>query len=280
MTKSARAFHTKKRLGQNFLIDPEALEFIAQSLSAAPGETVIEIGPGIGFLTKFLDECGVPVIGVELDSQCVATLNNDRLKNVSITHGDFLRFDLGTTSGALKIVGNVPYQITTPIVARILGEIGEPQPWLNRVEKIILTVQYEVAKRFVARAGDDDYSQITLLIDYFAAARILRKLSPEDFFPMPDVNSAIVEFIPLKQPPITCRNPKFLRQVIRAGFSQRRKMIKNNLSFLQCEEADLIRAFAQTNINPQSRAETLSLEQFAKLSDALAEFDMRHQSHE
>ncbi len=251
---------------------------MTQSLAAAPGDTVIEIGPGIGFLTKFLDECGVPVIGVELDSQCVTALNNDCMKNVSITHGDFLKFDLDTTSGAMKIIGNVPYQITTPIIARIFGEIGQPKPWLSRVEKVILTVQYEVAKRFVARPGDDDYSQITLLIDYFADARILRKLPREDFYPMPDVTSAIVEFIPLKEPPISCRNPRFLRQVIKAGFSQRRKMIKNNLSFLHCEEADLVKAFGETNINPQSRAETLSLEQFAKLSDVL--FDMRNRSHE
>jgi 16S rRNA (adenine1518-N6/adenine1519-N6)-dimethyltransferase len=271
LTRSARAFHTKRRLGQNFLIDPETLEFIAHSLSATPGETVIEIGPGIGFLTKFLNECGVPVLAVELDNQCVTALNNDRMNNVSITHGDFLKYDLDTTTGALKIVGNVPYQITTPIIARIFGEIGQPKPWLSRVERVVMTVQYEVAKRFVARPGDDDYSQITLLINYFAAASILRKVPREDFYPMPDVTSAIVEFIPLKNPPISCENPRFLRQVIKAGFSQRRKMIKNNLAFLHCEEADLVKAFDQTNINPQSRAETLSLQQFAKLSDALAE---------
>jgi len=276
----ARAFHTKRRLGQNFLIDPEALQFIAESLAVEPGDTVIEIGPGIGFLTKFLAECGVPVIGVELDNQCVTALNNDGMRNVSITHGDFLKFDLATTDGALRIAGNVPYQITTPIIARLFGEIGQPKPWLDRIKKVILTVQYEVAKRLVAEPGDDDYSQITLLIDYFATARILRKLPPQDFFPAPDVNSAIVEFVPLEKPAVNCPNPRFLRQVIKAGFSQRRKMIKNNLSFLHCEEDSLVKAFDQANINPQSRAETLSLEQFAKLTDALAEFDMRNRTHE
>ena len=222
----------------------------------------------------------MPILGIELDEECVSALSHDALKNVSIKHGDFLKFDLNTTAGALKLVGNVPYRITTPIIARIFGEIGEPQPWLSRVGKVILTVQYEVAQRFVAEPGGEDYSQITLLINYFAKAKILRKLPREDFYPSPEVNSAIVEFVPLVKPPIDCKDSKFLRQVIKACFSQRRKMIKNNLSLLHCDADMLTKAFAKAHINPQARAEILSLEQFAKLSDALSEFDMRKRNHE
>jgi len=269
LTRAARAFHTKKRLGQNFLVDPEALEFIAQSLQAKPGDKVLEIGPGLGFLTLFLAETGAEIQAVELDRECVADLDAMAMKNVSITHGDFLAFDLDTVGDTMKVVGNVPYQITTPIVARLFGEVGEPKPWLKKVERVILTVQYEVAQRFVASPGSEHYSQITLLVNYFAKSKMLRKVPRESFFPQPRVSSAIVEFVPLEEPPINCKNTKMLRQVIKAGFSQRRKMLKNNMGFLHADPDQLNEAFARAKVNEQARAENLSLEQFAALTDAL-----------
>lgn len=271
LTKEAQAFHTKKRLGQNFLVDPDALKAMMEVADVHPGDTVLEIGPGLGFLTRYLIDAGAHVTAVELDHECVENLRRLKLNNLTLIHGDFLDFDLATIGGAFKIIANVPYQITTPILARIMGEIAAPKPWFGAVEKIVLTVQYEVAERFVATPGNKEYSQITLLTNYFCQPRIAHKVPRECFYPQPDVTSAVVEFIPLKEPPITCVNPKLLRQVIKAGFSQRRKMLKNNLAFTRASADELMQIFQKLNLDPQTRAERMTLEQFARLADALQE---------
>lgn len=224
-----------------------------------------------------MNESGVHVRAIELDAECVRDLKKLPLDNVEITHGDFLQFDLGTAGDTIRIIGNVPYQITTPIISRIFGEIGQPRPWLSNVKKLIMTVQYEVAERFVAVPDTSEYSQITLLVNYFAQSRILRKVPRDAFYPQPEVTSAVVEFTPLKEPAVSCRDAKLLRQLIKAGFGQRRKMLKNNLSFLHADPVELNVAFESAGINLQARAETLSLAQFARLSDALLETDKRHE---
>lgn len=190
------------------------------------------------------------------------------MENVSITHGDFLRFDL-TPLGRLKVAGNVPYQITTPILCYLFGEIGEPKPWSPNIDTVVLTVQYEVAQRFVATPGVKEYSKITLLTNYFAQAEILKVLPSECFYPKPKVTSAVVRFTPLPAPAVTCINAKLLRQLITAGFSQRRKMLRNNLSFLKLGEKTLDKISSDLHLDPQSRAERLTLGQFARLADAV-----------
>lgn len=231
---------------------------------------MVEIGPGLGFLTRFLSDSQARTVAVELDRECVADLNELNLPHVEVVHGDFLQFDFDTVDSTIKIVGNVPYQITTPIIAHIFGEIGEPKSWLSKVRSVVMTVQLEVAQRFVAKPGTKDYSQITLLVNYFATARIIATVPPISFYPEPAVNSAIVHFTPLAKPGVECSTTRLLRQVIRAGFSQRRKMLKNNLSFVRTPQEALLTAFEQANIDPQARAEQLSLQQFAKLTESLA----------
>ncbi len=275
MIRQARSFHTKRRLGQNFLVDVEALGFIADQLDAKAGDQVLEIGPGLGFLTQFLSETGANINAVELDRDCVEDLNNARMKNLNIIHGDFLAFDIGTMGDGVKIIGNVPYQITTPIIAHIFGEIGEPSPWLKKVERVVLTVQYEVAQRFVADPNTEHFSQITLLVNYFSRARMLKKLPTDAFYPAPKVSSAVVEFVPLEKPPVQPKSTKMLRQLIKAGFGQRRKMLKNNLSFLKATPEELSNAFAIARINEQARAEMLGLQKLSDLADALLEIDKR-----
>jgi 16S rRNA (adenine1518-N6/adenine1519-N6)-dimethyltransferase len=256
------------------------LQFIADRLEIEEGDHVIEVGPGLGFLTRYLAAAGpASITAVDLDHECVRDLDKLAFKNTSIIHGDFLGFDIGSVADTVKIAGNVPYQITTPIVARIFGEIGQPQAWLPKIDRVVLTVQYEVAQRFVAEAGTEHYSQISLLVKYFANCRLLCKVPPQSFYPAPEVTSAIVEFIPLKEPPVTVRNAKMLRQVIKAGFSHRRKMLKNNLSFLQADAESLTNALSQARINQQARAEMLSLEQFAALADAVMDIDRRPGEH-
>lgn len=269
LLRQTRGFHTKKRLGQHFLIEPEALEFIADNLHATNGDTVVEIGPGLGFLTKILTQTGARIIAVELDRECIAKLQPKAPQNLTLVHMDFLAYDLSQIDRPFKVVGNVPYQITTPIVARLFGEIGSPSPWFDSLQTIILTVQLEVANRFVARPDTRDYSQITLLTNYFCQAEILRQLPRESFSPPPKVNSAIVRFTPLPQPTVACKDHKLLRKLIAAGFSQRRKMLRNNLGFLHLSDIELSKLFQATAIDPQARAERLSLQDFARLADAV-----------
>lgn len=273
LTNLAKSFHKKKHLGQHFLVDTEALQDIVAAAQIEPGEHVLEIGPGAGFLTRFLVETGANVVAVELDKEAVAELDTLKAKNLKVVHGDFLGFDIGSCVDGfdkLTVVGNVPYQITAPIVAHVFGEIGQPSPWLDKIKSVVLTVQLEVAERFIAKPGNKDYSQVTLLVNYFANATLIRKVGREAFCPPPNVNSAVVRFDLLKKPAIECSNHKFLRQVIKAGFSQRRKMLKNTLAFTKLPQDVLDDVFRKLSFDPQVRAERLSLKQFASLTDALA----------
>ncbi len=254
------------------MIEPIALRRIAESLQLTADDTIVEIGPGLGFLTRFLAATGAHVTAVELDADAVKALSLLQLPDVNLVHADFLAFDLSKMQTPLKVVGNVPYQITTPIVCRLFGEIGEPQPWFPLIEKVVLTVQLEVAERFVAEPDTREYSQITLLTNYFTEAKVLFTLAPQEFFPPPKVRSAVVEFTPRRKPPIDCSNTKLLRQLIKAGFSQRRKMLRNNLGFLRLSNEEINQVFKQIDLAPQTRAERLSLQNFANLTNAFDHF--------
>jgi 16S rRNA (adenine1518-N6/adenine1519-N6)-dimethyltransferase len=274
LTRQARAFYTKKRLGQHFLIDPEALATVAGALEISPGDRVIEVGPGLGFLTQFLLDKQASVIAVELDEHAVERLNNFRWSNLTIVHQDFLRFNLEDAfpaQGKAKVAGNIPYQITSPILRMLFGEIDEPNPALSKISSIVFTIQAEVADRFVAVPGTKQYSQITLLVNNFSMPEIIKRLPSESFIPPPEVESAIVRLIPRQSPAVSPRNPRLMRQIIQAGFRQRRKMLKNNLNFLSVDDSTLDAVFDKLNFDPQTRAERLSLQQFAMLADALDE---------
>jgi 16S rRNA (adenine1518-N6/adenine1519-N6)-dimethyltransferase len=274
LTRQARAFYAKKRLGQHFLIDPEALATVAGALEISPGDRVIEVGPGLGFLTQFLLDKEASVVAVELDEQAVERLNNFRWGNLTIVHQDFLRFNLEDAvppAGRAKVAGNIPYQITSPILRMLFGEIDEPNPVLSKISSIVFTIQAEVADRFVAVPGTKQYSQITLLVNNFSKPEIIKRLPSESFVPPPEVQSAIVRLIPRESPAVSPRNPRLMRQIIQAGFRQRRKMLKNNLNFLSVDDTTLDAVFDKLNFDPQTRAERLSLQQFAMLADALDE---------
>jgi 16S rRNA (adenine1518-N6/adenine1519-N6)-dimethyltransferase len=247
------------------------LSRIAGALDLEMGDCVVEIGPGLGFLTRFLANSGCRILAIDLDRECVEELEKCNFDGVEIHHQDFLQFDLSAIdSPSLKVVGNVPYQITTPIVARLFGEIGAPAPWLSKIDSVVMTVQKEVAERFVASPDNKNYSQITLLIKYFAQAELLEVIPKDSFIPEPNVTSAVVRMKPYDKPPIDCTDHKLLRQVIRAGFKQRRKMLKNNLSFLNMTQDQLGSLLASLRIDPMVRAERLSLDQFAKITNAVA----------
>jgi 16S rRNA (adenine1518-N6/adenine1519-N6)-dimethyltransferase len=271
LLKEAQSFYAKKHLGQNFLIDPGALQTAVDALDLQPQDRVLEIGPGLGFLTRLLDSRAVNISAVELDGQCIARLEKLNLPHTKIIHGDFLEQDLQNfcpDAGKLKVVGNVPYQITAPILRHVLGEISSPAKWLNKIDCLVMTIQYEVAQRLIAQPGSKEYSQITLMVNYFCRPELLKIVPSSAFFPEPEIRSAIVRLSIRDKPAVTPRNPSLLRRIIQAGFSSRRKMLKNNLaSILPAEKLSLV--FAALNLDPQVRAERLSLPQFALLSDSL-----------
>lgn len=267
----AISVRSKKKLGQNFLVEPLTLQRIVDTLDLSSADTVLEIGPGLGFLTELLCETGARVYAVELDRELLEPLAELKYHNLTVIHGDILEFDLAQIKASrIKVVGNVPYQITTPIIAHTFGEIGEPAPWVQQVESLTMTVQVELARRICAPPGIKDYGQLTLLAQYYAQSRILFKVGNEEFIPKPDVQSAVIQMTSLAKPPVAVEDPAFLRRVIVAGFKERRKMLKNNLSFTKLGEVELISIFADLGISPAARAENLSLAQFAKIASRIA----------
>jgi 16S rRNA (adenine1518-N6/adenine1519-N6)-dimethyltransferase len=282
--KLARAFQTKKKLGQHFLVDADALNRICGALALNEHDSVLEIGPGIGFLTRVLCQSAGQVTAVELDRESVDYLKTLKLAGLSIKHGDFLAYDIlsgrfrkGESEGwsepvkqeRFKVVGNVPYQITGLILGHLLGEIAEPAPHLAQIDCIVLTIQKEVAQRMVALPGSEHYARLSLLISYYCKAEIVCYLPAASFYPAPKVDSAVVKLVPLLESPVNCVNHKLLRKVIKAGFAQRRKMLRNALTALSIPQDEINRVFKELRFDPQVRAESLSLPQFAMLTDAL-----------
>ncbi len=273
LVRKAKAFGAKKHLGQHFLVDPEYLSQIADALEITPGAPVLEIGPGLGFLTQHLLSRQAEVTAVELDSQAVQELSTLDGTHLNVVHADFLRYDLGALASRydkkLRVAGNVPYQITAPILHHLFGEIDAPSSWFNQLASVVLTVQAEVAERFVAKPGSKEYSQITLLVNYFCCSTVVAQVSNDAFYPSPKVNSTVVKFQPLERPSVSCSNPRLLRRLIKLGFAERRKMLKNNLQLPPLSPEDISAVYRKLNFDPQVRAERVSLQQFAILADAL-----------
>jgi 16S rRNA (adenine1518-N6/adenine1519-N6)-dimethyltransferase len=288
LIKEARAFHLKKRLGQHLLVSPDVLATIVNAIEAKPGDCIVEVGSGIGFLTRLLSATGAKIVAVDLDRESVEQLEALQLPNVEIKHGDILRFNLEAMDffrkrgqndedgapttrsdvGRLKVIGNVPYQITGLILGHILGEINQPSPWLHRIDNIVLTVQYEVAQRLVANAGDREYSKVSLLIRHYCEPELIEQVPADAFYPPPKVHSAVVRLRPRSSPAVQPANPQLMQKLIEAGFRQRRKMFRNSISFLKLSPGEIDSVFRHLHVDPQVRAERLSLQQFAMLADA------------
>ncbi|MBX9722132.1 MAG: hypothetical protein K2X81_12100, partial [Candidatus Obscuribacterales bacterium] len=162
------------------------------------------------------------------------------------------------------------------ILAHLLGEVGQPQAHLADIDCIVLTIQREVAARMVASPGSKDYSRLTLLVSYFCKAELILEVDADKFFPPPRVNSSVVKLVPLSAPPVACKNLPLMRRVIKSGFAQRRKMLRNALTALGIDLAELNQLFKELKFDPQVRAESLSLQQFAMLTDALDELIKKH----
>lgn len=278
--KSSGGFHHSKKLGQNFLIDHGVVEDIAIGSQVDSDTLVIEIGPGQGVLTEELAEYAGALIAVELDDRLIPYLRTRfALKDhVEIVHGDILEIDLEEMIregkkkydvSKVRVVGNLPYYITTPIIMKLL-ESGIP------FESITIMMQKEVADRLIAEPGTKNTGAITYAVQYRCTVDKICDADRFCFDPAPKVDSVVLRLNLRKEPPVTPENEKFFFQCIKAGFMMRRKTLLNSLTALNSLDAsyhfgkeDIQSALAECGIDAKRRAESLTMEEFAKLSNAI-----------
>ena len=270
----AKYFRTKKRLGQNFLIDGEVISDIIDYAQISPDDTIVEIGPGVGFVTEQLIKHAKKVIAIELDKEAVNELEKLNADNLQIIHNDILKTDLSELCEEnFKIVANIPYYITSPILAHLLGEIDDlANKNRAKITDIILMVQEEVARRMVAdeKSSNKQYGLLTILSQFWADVKILRLVGRKSFFPAPKVNSALVKLKVRKEPKLKLNDYTHFRKTVKAAFAQRRKNIKNCLLSAGFQKDSIIDALRELQLDENIRGEKLSIEQFGKLSELLA----------
>ena len=269
-------FVFQKRFGQNFLIDTHVLERIIEASEITKDDFVLEIGPGIGTMTQYLAEAAREVTAVEIDDTLIPILK-DTLKewdNVTVLHGDILKTDIRKIADEknqgrpIKVVANLPYYITTPI---IMGLFESHVP----IDSITIMVQKEVADRMQVGPGTKDYGALSLAVQYYAKPEIVANVPPNCFMPRPKVGSAVIRLTRHEQCPVEVEDEKFMFRVIRASFNQRRKTLANGLNNapdIQVSKEDIAKAIEELGVGASIRGETLTLEQFARLSNILKKY--------
>ena len=269
----AKYFRTKKRLGQNFLIDGDVIADIIEYADINSDDTIVEIGPGVGFVTEQLVKHAKQVIAIELDGEAIKELEKLNASNLKIIHRDILKTDLSELcEGEVKVVANIPYYITSPIIAHLLGEIDDlDNKNRNKIKEIVLMVQEEVANRMVAdeNSSGKQYGLLTILSQFWADCRIMRTVGRRAFFPAPKVTSAIVKLNVRKEPKLKLSNYSHFRKTIKAAFAQRRKNLKNCLINGGFEKDKVLQTLQALGIGENVRGEKLSIETFGKLSEEL-----------
>ncbi len=269
----ARYFRTKKRLGQNFLINGEVIQDIIKFADISHDDTVVEIGPGVGFVTEQLVKHAGNVIAIELDEEAIKELNKHEASNLEIIHKDILKTDLSELcEGKIKIVANIPYYITSPIIAHLLGEVDDlANKNRQKITDIILMVQEEVARRMVANENSPakQYGLLTILSQFWAEVELLKLVGRKSFYPAPKVNSALVKLVVRERPLLDLSDYKHFRKTVKAAFSQRRKNIKNCLVNNGFSKENVKAALEKLGLDENIRGEKLSIEMFGKLSEEL-----------
>ena len=267
-------FVFQKRFGQNFLIDPHVLEKIMAAAQIGPEDCVLEIGPGIGTMTQYLAERAARVVAVEIDEGLIPILQ-ETLKdygNVTLIRADIMKVDIKELAQEygggrpFKVVANLPYYITTPIV---MGLLEGDAP----VESITVMVQKEVADRMQAGPGSKDYGALSLAVQYYADPYIAANVPPNCFIPRPNVGSAVIRLTRHAVPPVHVEDPALLFRIIRASFNQRRKTLVNSLNNSQelaCTKEEAAQALEYLGLGPSVRGEALTLEEFAAIANYLS----------
>lgn len=269
-------FSFKKSLGQNFLIDTNILRRIVDHAEVTDESAAIEIGPGIGALTEQLAKRSKKVVAFEIDQRLLPILQEtlEPYQNTKIIHEDVLKADVkGMIETELQgihdimVVANLPYYVTTPIIMKLLED-------KLPIRGIVCMLQKEVADRISAKPGTKDYGSLSIAIQYYTEAETVMIVPKTVFIPQPNVDSAVIRLTKREKPAVSVQNEEFFFQIIRASFAQRRKTLLNNLTSHLLDgkqtKEDIIAALEETGIDPGRRGETLSIEEFARLSDSLS----------
>lgn len=254
----------KKKFGQNFLVDEQTIADIISAIRPEPEDSMVEIGPGLGALTRPLLKKLNHLHVVEIDRDIIARLESDypqdNPKSLLVIHsGDALAFDLSTLAAPLRIVGNLPYNISSPLLFHFAS-------YAERIRDMHFMLQDEVVERMVAEPSTPEYGRLSVMLQYRFHMEKLLAVPPESFRPAPKVNSAIVRMIPLPASEIAVRNEKLFAAIVRTAFGQRRKTLRNTLRSYLSEED-----FSRLGINAQLRAENLSVAEFAQVANYLHE---------
>ena len=267
-------FNFQKKFGQNFLIDTRVLERIIENAEITKEDCVLEIGPGIGTMTQYLAESAREVVAVEIDKNLIPILENDTLAeydNVTIINDDILKVDINkivqekNNGQPIKVVANLPYYITTPI---IMGLFESHVP----LKSITIMVQKEVADRMQEGPGSKDYGALSLAVQYYAKPEIVANVPPNCFIPRPNVGSAVIRLTRHDVPPVEVKDEAYMFALIRASFNQRRKTLLNGLTNagnLGVTKEQILAALEQMGLPATIRGEALTLEQFGELSNIL-----------
>jgi len=266
-------FRFRKKFGQNFLIDPHVLDKISAAAGIGKEDCVLEIGPGIGTMTQVLAEKAGKVIAVEIDRELIPILQETLAgySNIELINADIMKTDLKKLAEtyhdgkAMKVVANLPYYITTPVIMSLF-ESGAP------IGSITVMVQKEVAERMKAGPGTKDYGALSLAVQYYAKPEIMANVPPNCFMPRPAVGSCVIRLSGYEKPPVTVRHPEKMFLIIRASFEQRRKTLPNalhNSAKINYTKEHIVSALQEMGLPETIRGEALGLEEFARLTDLL-----------
>lgn len=266
-------FNFQKKFGQNFLIDAHVIEKIIAAAEIGKDDVVLEIGPGIGTLTQYLCEAAGDVVAVEIDRNLIPILTADTCKdytNLKVINGDIMKTDIPGLlaeygSRPVKVVANLPYYITTPILMKLLED-------RLPIASITVMVQKEVAERMETGPGSKDYGALSLAVQYYAQPYLAANVPANCFMPRPNVGSAVIRLTLHEKPPVQVKDEKFMFTLIRASFNQRRKTLVNgigNAPETGCTKEQVAEALARLNLSATIRGEALTLQEFAALADAL-----------
>ena len=255
----------RKKLGQHFLADQETAHRIAEASGAAPGEKIVEIGPGRGALTGPLLATGAEVTALELDRELFDYLQKTMGANLrlKLVRANALTFDFSTIPSPFRVASNLPYSVAAAIINRLIEFKG-------KISAMTLMTQMEVAQRLCAKEGEDGYGSLSVFVGYHCAAEFLFTVPASAFRPRPKVESAVIRLTPRARPPVDLADEEAFFRLVRTAFAHRRKTIRNNLAKTVEDRETLDRAFDSAGVDPGARAEDVSMEGFAALSRALA----------
>lgn len=260
-------FKFSKSLGQNFLIDDSVLQDIVSGAEISEEDLVIEIGPGVGTLTRELIKKAKKVIAIELDSDLIPILTKElgEEEKFSLVHNDALKVnfnELMAGEGSVKLVANLPYYVTTPIIAKLLND-G------YKFKSLTIMIQKEVAERMNSEPNCKEYGSISVLVQYFCTTKIIRKVAPSSFMPRPKVDSIVIRLDRLETPRVQLKDEKLFFDIVRNSFNMRRKTLWNALKSFGLNKEDMEEVFKNADIDSKRRGETLSIEEFGNLANSL-----------